>query len=177
MTSVPGQHLSPYGEGPRFLLSMQLYQGGIMASVFDVAYYILRKEGQMTAMKLQKLVYYAQAWSTVWDETPMFLERVEAWMNGPVVPSLYRMHRGKFMVDVTAFAGLGNDRMLTPKQKDIIGAVLTVYGKRSPNYLSELTHKERPWLEARQGLSRGARGTKTITTEAMADFYGSLYNN
>ena len=43
-----------------------------MASVFDVAAYILEKQGEMTTLKLQKLVYYSQAWSLVWDEKPLF---------------------------------------------------------------------------------------------------------
>ena len=43
-----------------------------MASVFDVAAYILHRAGTMTAMKLQKLVFYSQAWSLVWDEKPLF---------------------------------------------------------------------------------------------------------
>ncbi|WP_307850044.1 MULTISPECIES: type II toxin-antitoxin system antitoxin SocA domain-containing protein [unclassified Saccharopolyspora] len=42
----------------------------------------------MTAMKLQKLVYYSQAWHLVWDERPLFDEPVQAWANGPVVPDL-----------------------------------------------------------------------------------------
>ena len=37
-----------------------------MASVYDVAAYILEKQGAMTTWKLQKLVYYSQAWSLVW---------------------------------------------------------------------------------------------------------------
>jgi uncharacterized phage-associated protein len=49
-----------------------------MATAHDVAAYILRGQGEMTAMKLEKLVYYAQAWSLVWDEEPLFKERVEA---------------------------------------------------------------------------------------------------
>lgn len=32
-----------------------------MARAVDVAVFILRQHGHMTAMKLQKLVYYAQA--------------------------------------------------------------------------------------------------------------------
>ena len=43
-----------------------------MATVFDVAAYILAKRGEMTAWKLQKLVYYSQAWSLVWDQRPIF---------------------------------------------------------------------------------------------------------
>ncbi|HCU23588.1 MAG TPA: hypothetical protein DF383_01115, partial [Deltaproteobacteria bacterium] len=69
-----------------------------MTSVHDVATYILKKTGPITAMKLQKLVYYSQAWSLVWDEKPLFKEKIEAWTNGPVVPALYRLHRGKFEI-------------------------------------------------------------------------------
>lgn len=47
-----------------------------MANVSDVAAYILQKHGRMTTMKLQKLVYYSQAWSLVWDEKPLFQERM-----------------------------------------------------------------------------------------------------
>ena len=49
----------------------------------DVAEYILKLHGPMTVMKLQKLCYYAQAWSLVWDDRPLFKERLEAWANGP----------------------------------------------------------------------------------------------
>jgi hypothetical protein len=51
-----------------------------------------------TAWKLQKLVYYSQVWSLVWNERPLFNERIEAWANGPVVPDLYQLHRGSFLV-------------------------------------------------------------------------------
>ncbi len=37
-----------------------------MANAKDVAQYILEKQGEMTSIKLQKLVYYTQAWSLVW---------------------------------------------------------------------------------------------------------------
>jgi uncharacterized phage-associated protein len=50
-----------------------------MANVFDVATYILEQQGPMTTWKLQKLVYYAQAWSLVWDDDALFDEEIEAW--------------------------------------------------------------------------------------------------
>ena len=56
-----------------------------MMTVLDVAAYILERQGSMTTMKLQKLVYYCQAWSLVWDERPLFDESIEAWANGPVL--------------------------------------------------------------------------------------------
>ena len=43
-----------------------------MANAFDVAAYILEKKGEMTTLKLQKLVYYAQAWSLVWGRETSF---------------------------------------------------------------------------------------------------------
>ena len=43
-----------------------------MRSVYDVAAYILQKSGELTTWKLQKLVYYSQAWSLVWDERALF---------------------------------------------------------------------------------------------------------
>ena len=46
-------------------------------SVLDVAAYILDKRGKMSTWKLQKLCYYAQAWSLVWDEEPLFEENIE----------------------------------------------------------------------------------------------------
>ena len=76
----------------RFSFVGKSYQDNA-AEVVDgvLAHYL---EGRMgAAMKLQKLVYYAQAWSLVWDEAPLFHARIEAWSNGPVAPALYREHR------------------------------------------------------------------------------------
>lgn len=143
-----------------------------MATAFDVAAYILQKQGPMTAMKLQKLVYYSQAWSLVWDEEAIFDNRIEAWANGPVLPSLYYWHRGKFMVAADDCPGDAED--LSPAQVETIDAVLTAYGDKSSQWLSELTHSEDPWKSARRGLSPGERGSREITQAAMAEYYGAL---
>lgn len=141
-----------------------------MATVYDVAAYILNKEGVLAAMKLQKLVYYAQAWSLVWDEEPIFSEPIEAWANGPVVPALYSRHRGQFKV--SAIDGCPSN--LTDTQQETIDIVLGFYGDKSSQWLSDLTHKEDPWIDARQGLAIGQRGNQEITHAAMAEYYGSL---
>ena len=52
-------------------------------TVFDIAKYILHQRGRMSTMKLQKLCYYAQAWSLVWDDTPLFDEDFSAWRKRP----------------------------------------------------------------------------------------------
>lgn len=66
-----------------------------MANAFDVAKYILEVKGTMSTMKLQKLCYYAQAWSLVWDDKPLFDEEFEAWANGPVCRELFFKTQGQ----------------------------------------------------------------------------------
>ena len=144
-----------------------------MATVFDVAAYILSKKGKMTAMKLQKLVYYAQAWSLVWDEAPLFKSRIHAWANGPVCPALYQAHKGVFKVGKENFPG-GNPKNLTKDEADTVDVVLEYYGNKSAQYLSDLTHAESPWKDARKGLAAGERGENEITTAAMEEYYGGL---
>ena len=143
-----------------------------MANVFDVAKYILKKQGEMTAMKLQKLVYYSQAWSLVWDEKPLFDEKIRAWANGPVVPDLYNLHRGEFSVHADMFPG--DPKNLTNDEKETIDAVLKTYGDKPSQWLSDLTHLESPWKDAREGLQMGERGNKEISLAAMVEYYSSL---
>ena len=69
-----------------------------MKRAVDVAAYILEKCGRMSTWRLQKLLYYCQAWHLVWADRPLFPERIEAWANGPVVREVYERHKGKFQV-------------------------------------------------------------------------------
>lgn len=141
-----------------------------MASVHDVAAYILQKQPGITTWKLQKLAYYAQAWHTVWIGEPLFGSRIEAWANGPVVPDLYGEHRGQYTVATWP----GDPAQLSEQQRAVIDAVLGFYGQHEGQWLSELTHAEAPWLNARVGLSARERGSRPITPEALAAYYGSL---
>jgi uncharacterized phage-associated protein len=145
-----------------------------VAGVRDVAAYILDKRGSMTAMKLQKLCYYSHAWSLVWDERPLFDNRIEAWANGPVVVDLYRMHRGRLNLSSGDIAG--DPGALTQDEVETVDAVLEFYGGLSAHQLSELTHRERPWRQAREdaGLSEFDRGNVVITDAAIYEYYDGL---
>jgi uncharacterized phage-associated protein len=65
-----------------------------MAHVFDVARYVLERQGPVTTLKLQKLMYYVQAWAVVNGE-PLFSDGIKAWAQGPVVPALFHAHKGR----------------------------------------------------------------------------------
>lgn len=142
-----------------------------MAKVHDVAAYIIHKLRPIDAMKLQKLLYYAQAWTLVWDGKPLFSARIEAWANGPVVREIFKAYQGQFKV---ADAKYGNRDGLTPSEKVSVDAVLRFYGPKGGFYLSQLTHREPPWMNARRGLAPGDPGHNEITLAAMRDYYGSL---
>ncbi len=140
-------------------------------NVFDVASYILQKKGTMTTMKLQKLVYYCQAWSLVWDEKPLFLEPIQAWANGPVIPVLFDKHRGNYSISSISNGKISN---LSIEQKETIDKVLEHYGDKSANWLIELTHLEAPWRNARKGLYQLERGDSVISHSELAEYYSSL---
>lgn len=140
----------------------------MMATVHDVAAYILEKKGQMTAMKLQKLCYYSQAWQLVWEDRAMFEERIEAWANGPVIPELYKEHRGEFRVSTW---DLGKASSLDAGESETIDIVIDSYGDLTAHQLSEMTHREDPWVTARHGVPDGQRSNSEITQGAMHAFY------
>lgn len=145
-------------------------------SVYDVAEAILQKGGPMTAMKLQKLVYYAQAWSLVWDEQPLFDEQIQAWANGPVCRALYAKHRQMFTL-VPGMGIFGGDpTKLSPSQLETIERVVDFYGQKSAQWLSDLTHLETPWKAARQraNVNDGEASEEEITLADMHEYYSGL---
>ncbi len=141
-----------------------------MANINDVVAYVIQKTGPITAMKLQKLVYYCQAWSLVWEDRPLFRSRIEAWANGPVVTSLYQKHRGQFKISTWD----GDPNSISSSDASTIDAVIEFYGHQTSQWLSDLTHSEQPWKDARAGLPNGAPCCNEITVAAMAEYYGSL---
>ena len=142
-------------------------------NVFDVADYILKKKGVMSAMKLQKLVFYSQAWGLVWDDKPLFSNKIEAWANGPVVRDLYEKHKGQYQVSAGSFSSFVGGK-LSKEQRETIDTVLDAYGNKSAQWLSDQTHSELPWQKAREGLSDSDRGEHEITLESISEYYGSL---
>ena len=108
-----------------------------MATAHDVAAYILSKaQTPHSAVKLHKLIYYSQAWSLVWEEHPLFTDRIEAWINGPVVPAIYYVHRGSYEVSKWP---KGDASSFPPEDSSTIDAVIGFYGQHNSQWLSDLT--------------------------------------
>ena len=145
-------------------------------TVFDVAKYILIKQGEMTAMKLQKLVYYVKAWGLVWDEEEIFPEEFEAWANGAVCRDLYDKHRRKFIV-YSKLISNGRVENIPQNHEDTINEILRFYGKYTAQQLSDINHQESPWKDARVGLEPDERSENLITSAAMHEYYSGVDQN
>lgn len=123
-------------------------------SVHDVAAYILDKAGPMSAMKLQKLCYFAYGYHLAWEDRQLFPERFQAWANGPVAPALYAKHRGRFQLEEGDIAG--NAGALDPDERESVDIVLDNLGTYTAHQLSEMSHQtDGPWDLAR--IRAGAR--------------------
>ncbi|EDN72167.1 conserved hypothetical protein [Beggiatoa sp. SS] len=68
----------------------------------------------------------------------------------------------------------GNPDRLNDEQRETVLVVLKDYGDKPSQCLSDLTHLEAPWREARIGLPNNERGHREITHLAMAEYYENL---
>src|SRR5690242_7076625 len=113
-----------------------------MAKVDDVAAAVLGHTGPVSAMKLQKLIYYCQAWHLVRTNRAMFSDRIEAWPQGPVIPAIYRRHRKQYSVSSW---GSGDAGRLDDSERETVEWVVDKYSHMSAEALFKLTHIEPPW--------------------------------
>ena len=140
-----------------------------MLSVVDVARYILSKFDSVTTMKLQKLTFYAQAHSLGSKGKPLFEEDFQAWVGGPVSPALFQKHRGKFLIS-PGFLGDESDPLPVETAR-VIDEVLGALGNKSGNELSDRTHREDPWVQARGDRAPDSLGGDVISQRAIQEFY------
>lgn len=144
-----------------------------MKDVIDVAAYVLKSTGDVSTMKLQKLVFYSQAYSLVFNNQPLFNNRIEAWANGPVAPDLFQAHKRKYVVNLDSMNFKRDVKELDEPERSCVDSVLRTLGEKTGAELSVLTHYERPWVDARKGLSAGERSHRAISSEAIREFYSS----
>jgi uncharacterized phage-associated protein len=134
--------------------------------------------------KLQKLLYYIEAWALVHQKS-VIKEDFEAWIHGPVIPSVYREYRefryNPIQISYTCgesskklFSDLIDNLAFSDKRKKLFESVMTNYGSLSAFELELLSHSEPPWLEARKGLAENDIGTNKISKESMQEYYHSL---
>lgn len=148
-------------------------------TVHDVANYFLSKlnasEGSsITPLKLQKLVYYAQAWSLVWDDKPLFSESMEAWAHGPVNRDLYYQYQDYGWRNIEPVEKVDLS-MFSKEQIETMDVIWSDYGDYDGKYLERLTHQEDPWIEARKDCLPGEYCDNIISVSSMKNYYTKVY--
>ncbi|MGC9292044.1 MAG: Panacea domain-containing protein, partial [Acidobacteriaceae bacterium] len=130
----------------------------------EVAKYFIasfqKKGKEISNLKLQKLLYYAQAWHLAFYDVPLFDDQIEAWVHGPVVRSVFQEYRKFGWKPVKT----GNSGGITSKKiTDHLDEVMRAYGKFDAVLLERRTHRESPWRDARGNLEPDEPSNRVIT--------------
>ncbi|MDD2446026.1 MAG: DUF4065 domain-containing protein [Clostridia bacterium] len=133
----------------------------------------------LTNLKLQKLVYYAQAWYLANYNKSLFQDDFEAWIHGPVIGKLYRELKAKgFYLSTPIKSSSKIEKVKEGLDKidtelfAFLEKVAKVYFSYTAYELELMTHQETPWIKARKNLKPTDRCTNVITKSSIRDFYG-----
>jgi uncharacterized phage-associated protein len=123
-----------------------------------------RGVNDISNLKLQKLVYYSQAWHLALFGTVLFPDPIEAWVHGPVIRGVFTKYK---------YGNLEPARFDLAADSHLVD-VFDAYGNFAGSQLERMTHSEKPWIEARAGLAADAPSKNVIRVDTMREFYGAL---
>ena len=148
---------------------------------------LIQNGNTICPLKLQKVLYYMQAWHLVYfeRENTLFEDIPEAWVNGPVYRQIYDTYRhiGIYdqisLQDVNSTEGtlsedisqLKDKLNLSQTQYEFIESILRHYGTMSHDRLVFLTHSQKPWNDARIGLEPFEYTDQKISLDNMYNYY------
>ena len=127
----------------------------------------------ITNLKLQKLLYYAQAWFLVNNNNQrLFSDEIEAWQYGPVVPAVYNKYQkyGRSIIEPECNIHTDFDDFDENTRK-YLREFCEIFLKYSATELVGMTHAELPWNEA---VKKGY--CTPINTDTMFRYYSSMLN-
>lgn len=139
-----------------------------MIGIQQVADYFLsdtndRDDSDISNLKLQKLIYYAQAFHLAIYDAPFFDEDFEAWTHGPVCPEIYHKYKQHKSSPIPLTSDF-DSRIFTTEQLDLLAEINDVFGQFSAWKLRNMTHSEAPWL-SKESLAG------VIDKASMMEFY------
>lgn len=141
----------------------------------DIANFLLaesRERGEnLTNLKLQKLLFYADAWSLALFDRELFAEEFQAWVHGPVLVSQY--HRFKDCRWRPITDAIDKPALPDELSKHLI-EIVDVFGSENAVALELMTHRETPWLEARGDTPPADPSNARISKATTRDYYRSL---
>ncbi len=151
-----------------------------MIKSIKIADYFINKygsNGNITLMKLIKLVYIAHGWHLGLTGEPLLGENAEAWKYGPVIPSVYHCykHNGSNPIKECVNDFEAEDYfapLYEGSKNELLDKIWEVYGNYSGIDLSEMTHQEgTPWYKT---LNDEEGFTQQISDFLIKDYYSGL---
>ncbi|MCG7869695.1 MAG: DUF4065 domain-containing protein [Candidatus Thiodiazotropha taylori] len=142
---------------------------------FDVSRFFLAKSDEsnipVTNLKLQKLVYYAQAFYLAIEGKALFDDLIEAWDHGPVAVDLYHECK-RYGKNAIPYDHDFNEDVFSSEQLTVLNLVFEMQGRKCAWTLRQQTHQEYPWLcHSEDGeVADGAE----ITQEEMRDYFSKF---
>lgn len=133
----------------------------------------------VTNKKLQKLMYYCDAWHLALFKAPIVSNEFEAWVHGAVLRPLYSEYAiygyDSIQLNIeSAKENINNFRELVKASTyDIINKVLNKYFRLSADELECKNHAEYPWRHAREGLSANTSCDRKISKTITMNYYSS----
>jgi uncharacterized phage-associated protein len=125
-----------------------------MTRALDIArFFIFLKENdprglELSNLKLQKLMYYAQGYFLALYGKPLFDDPIEAWKYGPVIREVYNKYKSFGDLDIYEDDHSNYNYMeLDSKKQSVIAYVWKILGEKTAGTLVDKTHSESPWLD------------------------------
>jgi uncharacterized phage-associated protein len=125
------------------------------------AYSTVRGE-TLSNQRLNRLLYYAQAWHLAIYDEELFTDGIEAWESGPVVPSVYEAFE---RIDKAIL----NNSPPSNTCRAHLDAVMERYFRMTDDQLDKMIRQEAPWIVARDRIP--VDGRIVIRLDEMKLFY------
>ena len=120
-----------------------------------------------SSMKLQKLCYYAQGYALA-EGNELFPDDFQAWQHGPVVYDLYTKYQDYQWRQIDADVDEPDNA-----NYEFLRDIVSAYGRYDGAALSTMTHRDKPWIEARGDIDESAGSNALITKGSLKEFFSS----
>ena len=118
-------------------------------------------------LKVNKLCYYAQAWSLTKLGYPLFDDEIEAWRFGPLIQEVYYAFKACGNRPIEEPTYVFDESKLTSDEISLLTDVYMTYGKYTSNALIGKTHeKGSPWRSVYQEMMNNP-----IPDELMIEYF------
>ena len=128
----------------------------------------------ITHLKVQKLLYYSEAWVQAMLGKNLFSENFQAWSHGPVVPEVFqalKFHQWNSLPVPDKESIIEID----PEYLDVLNQVFDTYADIPAKTLESMTHNDEPWIKARGDLASEERCEVVISKNEIREYFKNKY--